>query len=145
MNELSVMLKGAARAYIEGKQAEALGGAFVTDGADGSSLTLESIGAAIAVFNQAREIYYRVDTFTPNDEVWLLSAGKKVMVLPPDFEASFVEQATRAGFIAVRLDLENEQHRQLWLDAMREALMIPRDELFVKGFGSPLMETVRSY
>lgn len=143
MKGLEPVIKDLMGKYIDGKVRESLGapgGTYTIDGsygAGGAGLTAEVLRAATAVINQKREIYYRVDAFTPNDEVWLLSAEKKVVIVPPDLVASFVEQATQVGFIAVMLDIDNDQHQQLWFDAMRAALMIPPDELFVRGFGSP--------
>lgn len=101
------MVKAVSEAFGVGSLARAVGQLR-------PSLTLASV---LEVKNRLLSVFYRVDDLTPEDEFWLVSAGKRVVQIHPKAEAQFVDGVRREGFVPVALDLDNEAHRMLWAEA----------------------------
>lgn len=90
-----------------------------------NTITAEKAGLTFAqvkeVIEQIRDrlmLYYWVDVALPKNECWVLSAEKRVVALHPELETQFVSEAKQNGYIPVALDLDNEAHRQVWMEAL---------------------------
>lgn len=81
-------------------------------------LTAKSIRDIFEQIHDTLKVYYRVDVALPNDEYWVLSVEKPVVLLHPDLEVQFVSEVREKGYIPIALNLDDEAHRQILMDAL---------------------------